>query len=291
MAEHLLRYHAKKNGLDLDVASAGLAAFPGDTGTDLAMEVLAEVGIDGGEHRSRRVHPNDLEQFDLILAMTSGHKEQLLKLAPKFTGKIYLLKEFAERADKGQDLGNSVEKGYEISDPFGQSLDVYRQSREEIDLAVQAIVKSLGGGSKVKIAIGADHGGFSAKGALVEYLQDQGFDVEDFGTDSEESCDYPDIAKEVSQAVVEGRSNLGILICGTGLGMSMAANKVSGIRAALCSDTFSARAARSHNDSNILCLGARVLGLGLMFDIVDTYLKGSFSGGRHQRRVDKIEKA
>ncbi|HHT89413.1 MAG TPA: ribose 5-phosphate isomerase B [Firmicutes bacterium] len=291
MAEHLLRHRAKEKKLDLDVASAGLAAFPGDPGAENALKVLAERGIDGSGHRSRKVQPRLLEEFDLILAMTSGHKKQLLGLAPQLAGRIFLLKEFAKGAEQGQEADDSVEKEYEISDPFGQSLDVYRQSLEEIDRAVQAILQFLEGGSTMNVAIGSDHGGFRAKQALVEHLRGQGFSVEDLGTDSADSCDYPDIAKEVAQAVVEGRSNLGILICGTGIGMSIAANKVPGIRAALCHDTFSARMARSHNDSNILCMGERVLGLGLMFDVVHTYLHESFSGGRHQRRVDKIEQA
>lgn len=141
----------------------------------------------------------------------------------------------------------------------------------------------------MKIAIGADHGGFAAKKAIFEHLQEKGFEPKDFGTHSEESCDYPDIAHEVAKAVAGGQFDLGILICGTGVGMSIAANKVPGIRASLCGDTYSARMTRNHNDSNILCLGARVTGLGLMLDIVDAYLAESFSGGRHQRRIDKIE--
>lgn len=141
----------------------------------------------------------------------------------------------------------------------------------------------------MKIVIGADHGGFSAKQALIEHLRDLDFELEDFGTDSEESCDYPDIAHKVAKAVAAGNFDLGILVCGTGIGMSMAANKVSGIRAALCTDTYSARMARNHNNSNLLCLGARVTGLGLMFDIVDAYLEENFLSGRHSRRVDKIE--
>ncbi|MDI9486246.1 MAG: ribose 5-phosphate isomerase B [Bacillota bacterium] len=141
----------------------------------------------------------------------------------------------------------------------------------------------------MKIAIGADHGGFAAKKAIFEHLQEKGFELKDFGTHSEESCDYPDIAHEVAKAVAGGQFDLGILICGTGVGMSIAANKVPGIRASLCGDTYSARMTRNHNDSNILCLGARVTGLGLMLDIVDAYLAESFSGGRHQRRIDKIE--
>jgi len=291
MAEHLLRYHAQKHQLALDVASAGLAAFPGDTATTHALEVLAELGIDGSEHRSRRVHHHLLDQYDLILTMTKGHKEQLLAIAPGLTGKVFLLKEFAERVNPGKDPTKLVEKDHGISDPFGQSVDVYRQSRNEIDEAVQALVQYLlEGGGKMRIAVGADHGGFMVKQAIIEHLRDQGYGVEDFGTDSEASCDYPDIAQDVSAAVVQGRFELGVLICGTGIGMSIAANKVPGIRAALCCDSYSARMARSHNDSNILCLGARVTGLGPMLDIVDAYVQGSFSGGRHATRVGKIEK-
>jgi len=290
MAEQLLRHYAAKHKLDMEVASAGLAAFAGDTATDQAVEVLREIGIDGAEHRSRKVHPSLLEEYDLILPMTPAHKEQLLDLVPELAGNVFLLKEFAERANPGEDPGELVEKDYGISDPYGQSVEVYRQARAEIDRAVQAIVKYFREGEgKMKIAVGADHGGFLAKQALVAHLSEQGFELEDFGTNSEESCDYPDIAQEVAKTVAEGTFDLGILLCGTGIGMSMAANKVRGIRAALCTDSFSARMARSHNDSNVLCLGARVTGLGLMLDIVDAYLKGSFSGGRHGQRVDKIE--
>lgn len=291
MAEQLLRHHAQKHKLEVDVASAGLAAFPGDTATEHALEVLGEVGIDGGEHRSRRVHLHLLKQYDLILPMTLSHKEQLVTLAPELAGRVFLLKEFAERVNRRKDPVKSVEKDYGISDPFGQSLDVYRQSLDEIDRAVQALVEYLlEGGGTMKIAVGADHGGFLVKQAVIEHLKEQGYDLEDFGTDSEASCDYPDIAHEVAGAVAAGQFKLGILICGTGIGMSIAANKVPGIRAALCGDSYSARMARGHNDSNVLCLGARVTGLGPMLDIVDAYVEASFSGGRHGKRVDKIEK-
>lgn len=141
----------------------------------------------------------------------------------------------------------------------------------------------------MKVVIGVDHGGFSLKKEIVEHLEKQGFEISDMGTYSEASCDYPDIAHKVAGAVAKGEFELGILICGTGIGMSLAANKVPNIRAALCQDTYSARMARAHNNSNILCLGARVTGLGLMLDIIDTYLNESFEGGRHARRVGKIE--
>lgn len=141
----------------------------------------------------------------------------------------------------------------------------------------------------MRIVIGADHGGYAAKGEVIKFLEEQGFQVEDLGTYSEESCDYPDIAHKVAQVVASGEFAQGILICGTGIGMSLAANKVPKVLAALAHDTYSARMARAHNNANILCLGARVTGMGLMLDIVDVFCKESFEGGRHIRRVEKIE--
>lgn len=142
---------------------------------------------------------------------------------------------------------------------------------------------------KIKIAIGSDHGGFEYKASIIKALQDKGYDVVDMGTYSPESCDYPIIAKKVARAVAKGDFEKGILVCGTGIGMSMAANKVKGIRAAVCGDTFSARATRAHNNANILCLGQRVVGEGLALDIVDIWLTTKFEGGRHERRVNMIE--
>lgn len=143
----------------------------------------------------------------------------------------------------------------------------------------------------MKIAIGADHGGFNYKNKIKEYLSGRGFEVLDAGTFSDDSCDYPEIAYKVAQMVSSHEAEKGILICGTGIGMSIAANKVHGIRAALCSDTFSARATRQHNDSNILCLGERVIGEGLMLDIVQTWLETQFSNAeRHKKRISMIEK-
>lgn len=140
------------------------------------------------------------------------------------------------------------------------------------------------------IAIGSDHGGFEYKEEIIKHLKEKGYEnIIDCGTYSKDSCDYPIIAKEVAKKVVSKEADKGILICGTGIGMSIAANKVKGIRAALCGDTFSARATRAHNNSNILCLGERVIGIELAFDIVDIWLKTDFEGGRHQRRIDEIE--
>ncbi|NLT94358.1 MAG: ribose 5-phosphate isomerase B [Clostridia bacterium] len=140
----------------------------------------------------------------------------------------------------------------------------------------------------MRIALGSDHGGFLLKEEIKKYLEKKGIEYKDFGTNSTDSCDYPDIALPAAQAVASGQFDRGILICGTGIGIGIAANKVPGIRAALCHDTFSARASREHNNANILTMGERVIGRGLALDIVDVWLNTEFAGGRHQRRVEKI---
>lgn len=137
------------------------------------------------------------------------------------------------------------------------------------------------------IAIGCDHAGVEMKKAVVAALSEKGFEFKDTGTDGE-PCDYPVIAKKVCDLVVSGDCEKGILICGTGIGMSMAANKVKGIRAALCADSFSAKYTRLHNDANVMCMGARTLGVGLASELAEIFLTTDFEGGRHQRRVDLI---
>lgn len=144
-------------------------------------------------------------------------------------------------------------------------------------------------GRKLTIAIGSDHAGYPLKEALVEELRAEGYDVQDFGAFSLESVDYPDIAREVAEAVASGRFDRGILVCGTGIGMTIAANKVKGIRAAACSEPYSARMMRAHNNANVLGIGARVVGPGLATAIAVAFLETEFeSGTRHERRVEKI---
>jgi ribose 5-phosphate isomerase B len=138
------------------------------------------------------------------------------------------------------------------------------------------------------IAIGADQGGFELKEEIVEYLVAQDHQVSDLGIHELKSIDYPDIAESVARTVARGEAERGIIICGTGLGVSMAANKVRGIRAALCTDCYMARMAREHNDAQVLCLGGRVIGVGLALAIVDVFLTTEAQGGRHARRVGKI---
>lgn len=143
------------------------------------------------------------------------------------------------------------------------------------------------------LAIGCDHAGVGLKNAIEEELKAQGIEFFDYGAFEGEKVDYPVVAEKVARSVASGESERGILICGTGIGMSIAANKVDGIRASVCHDVFSARMTRMHNDSNVLCMGERVIGYGLAMDVLNAWLHAEFEGGRHQRRVDlmtEIEK-
>lgn len=140
------------------------------------------------------------------------------------------------------------------------------------------------------IAMGSDHGGFALKKVIEKHLEERGLEYKDYGCYDESSCDYPEFAKKVANAIVDGECERGILICGTGIGISITANKIKGIRAALCGDCFSAQATREHNNANILALGARVTGEGLALKIVDTFLDTPFSNDeRHIRRINQIE--
>jgi len=142
----------------------------------------------------------------------------------------------------------------------------------------------------LKIAIGSDHGGFLLKDEIMKHLKEKNIDFVDFGCFTTESVDYPDIGQAVGEAVARGEYDKGIICCGTGIGISISANKIPGVRAALCGDCFSAKASREHNDANVLALGERVIGPGLAKMIVDTWLNSEFRGGRHGRRVEKIAK-
>ena len=141
-----------------------------------------------------------------------------------------------------------------------------------------------------KIALGSDHGGFKLKAALMEHLKSEGYEVEDKGTYSEESCDYPEFGRAVGNAVVNGEVDFGIVICSTGIGISITANRIKGVRAALCTDSYMAKMTRLHNNANVLAMGANVIGEGLAIDITDTFLNTEFSNEeRHKRRIGKID--
>ncbi len=138
------------------------------------------------------------------------------------------------------------------------------------------------------IAIGSDHGGYELKGEVIEWLKENNYEYMEFGCMDGNSIDYPDVAEDVCAKILDGTAEYAILICGTGIGISMAANKINGIRAALCTDTYMAKYTRLHNNANTLCMGGRVLGAGAAIEIVDTFLKTGFEGGRHQRRIDLL---
>ena len=140
----------------------------------------------------------------------------------------------------------------------------------------------------MKIAVGSDHGGFEFKGMIIEFLREIGREVVDVGCFSTDSVDYPDFADKVCESVQNGTCERGILICGTGIGMSIAANRHRDIRAALCHEAYTARMSREHNNANVLCLGGRVLGPEIALDVVGTWVETEFAGGRHQRRLDKL---
>ncbi len=140
----------------------------------------------------------------------------------------------------------------------------------------------------MKIAVACDHAGLQLKNVLIEEMQKEGYEVKDFGTYTEESCDYPDYVIPTAKAVANGGFDRGVVVCGTGLGVSMTANKVHGIRCAVCHDTFSAKATRQHNDANMLAMGQRVVGTGVALEVLKAFLETDYEGGRHQRRIDKM---
>lgn len=140
----------------------------------------------------------------------------------------------------------------------------------------------------MKIAMACDHGGLRLKNVLKADLEKNGYEVEDFGTYSEDSCDYPDYASLAAKAVASGKCERGVVVCGTGIGVSITANKVDGIRCALCHDVFSAKATRNHNDSNMLAMGQRVIGEGLALEILHTWMSSEYEGGRHDARIEKM---
>ena len=142
--------------------------------------------------------------------------------------------------------------------------------------------------NKKRIVLGADHAGYLLKNALAVVLRSEGYEVADVGTNTPDSCDYPVFAEKACMKVIGGEADLVVLVCGTGIGMSLAANKINGIRAACCSDIFSAKFTRAHNDSNVLCIGARVVGEGLAWELVKTFVETEFEGGKHARRVAMI---
>lgn len=277
---------------DFIISSAGISAFVGQPAAGHACEVAEKYGIDISSHRSQPLKKEMVASATLILTMTYQQAEQLREEYEEFRDKIYSITGF---------LGVSGD----VIDPFAGDLEDYHQTFRQLNDLVEGIVNKLPEylaqagniestenksirSDTVKIAIGSDHAGFNLKEEVKNWLVEKGYQVTDAGTDSLESVDYPDFAQKTAAEVSQNNADLGILICGTGIGMAISANKVQGIKAARCQDTYSARMARAHNKANVLTMGARVIGSGLAIDVVETFLESEFAGGRHQRRVDKM---
>ncbi len=289
------------SGEDIRVRSAGVSAASGAAATDEAVEAARRAGYELDEHRSRPLQEVSWNRVFLVVTMT--HRQAVsvkrhLRRQPGCPPPVVLL---------GQLAGWDNEEA-EVTDPFGGPLAVYEgmvsQLERMADRAAEEIMlvyKKMGReGDEVmaadcssvsvfdNVALGCDHAGYSLKEEVCGVLDDLGVKWEDFGTDSTDSVDYPEFAGKVARAVAEGHYDAGILLCGTGIGMSIAANKVRGVRAAVCGDEFSARAARQHNNANVLALGSRTTGPGLAADMVRIFCQTPFEGGRHARRLKKI---
>jgi RpiB/LacA/LacB family sugar-phosphate isomerase len=291
MAEGLFR-HATRGRNDFHVISAGVGALEGQPPSLHAVRALKELGVDISSQRSRMLTSDLVEQADYIFGMTHSHVDSINLLFPQAAEKTFLLREFDETLDE-------FEK--DISDPIGGSYETYAYCRDQIEQGIFAMLNFIEqraeaeitpqSNVKTTIAIGSDHAGFQLKEYLKHYLQHCAIPMTDMGASSPEVCDYTDFARAVGEAVAAGRDEFGLLICSTGVGMSMAANKIPGIRAALVFDEQMAALARQHNNANVLCLGAINTPPETAKRIVDTFLSARFEGGRHERRIIKMEPA
>ncbi len=273
MAYTLAKKAFSEKGINVDLDCAGIMVSYSESASKNALEAMRLLGCDLSAHLSKQVTPEMLKKADLILTMTNDHKQRILSAFDFCLGKTYTLYEYANKSQK------------DILDPYLHGIETYKLCAKEISEAIDMIVENF-----KPVAIGSDHGGFELKKEIIKHLTDKNITFIDFGTNSTESCDYPVFAKKVAKSVLSGECSRGIIICGTGIGVSITANKIKGIRCALCGDVFSAQQTRLHNDANMLALGARVIGTGTALLIVDTFLETEFSNDqRHKRRIALIE--
>lgn len=276
IAESVLRKYLKDaHRRDIQVESKGLVVlFPEPVHTKAA-DLVRKSGIEIVDFKASQLTQEDVETSDLILTMNDKQKEKVLEDYHGYK-EVATINEYANHEGA-------------VIDPYGMDDEDYEHCFVQITQLIHKIWNHKLGGNEM-IGIGCDHGGYALKQAVIKHLEEKGHAVKDYGCYSEESCDYPVYAKAVAEGILNDEVKQGILICGTGIGISITANKIKGIRAALCADTFSARATREHNNANILALGARVTGEGLALDIVDTFLETKFSNDeRHIRRINMIE--
>ena len=288
MAEALFRRAVAGRG-DFRALSAGLGAMDGQPPTAHSVTAMRELGVDISGQRSRALTANLLREADFVFGMTHGHVDTIGLLYPAAAEKTFLLCEFDESLEP-------FEK--DISDPIGSPYDVYVDCRKQIEQGIASILKfmeqhnilSASQGAKTPavadFALGADHGGIDLKESLKRHLEQRGLTVIDHGTHSKESCDYPDFALAVARSVAAGEAKSGLLVCTSGIGVSITANKVAGIRAALVGDAATAALSRQHNDANVLCLAGKTTPPDLAVKILDALIAAKFEGGRHDRRVN-----
>ncbi len=291
MAEGLFRHAIKGRG-EFRILSAGLGAIDGDEPTHHSVTAMKEIGIDISRQRSNALTADMVRSADLILGMTHSHVDTVLLLYPTALEKTFLLREF-------DDTLETYEK--DISDPIGSPYQTYVECRDQIEQGIVTLIKFMEQNNflsknetesstrPVNVALGADHGGFELKEILKAHLRSLGLSIADHGTNSTESCDYPDFALAVAKAVAAGHAELGLLICTTGIGVCITANKVGGIRAALVNDPATAAMTRQHNDANVLCLAGKTTPPDVAKKILDAFLGAKFEGGRHERRVRKMD--
>ena len=291
MAEGLFRHAVKGRG-DFRIVSAGLGAVDGQSPTHHSLTAMKELGIDISSQRSRALTGELVKQADLILGMTHSHTDTVMLLYPSAAEKTFLLREF-------DDTLEPYEK--DISDPIGSPYDTYVECRDQIEQGVVTLLKFMEqqnllsksstppAANVIHFALGADHGGFELKEILKAHLRERGLSISDLGTNSTASCDYPDYALAVANAVANGSAELGLLVCTTGIGVSITANKVVGIRAALVSDPATAAMTRQHNDANVLCLAGKTTSADTAKKIINAFIAAKFEGGRHDRRVRKMD--
>ncbi|QZA32964.1 ribose 5-phosphate isomerase B [Hydrogenibacillus sp. N12] len=304
MAEALAR---RLLGEAAEFRSAGLAAWPGAPASDDARAVVKAYGATLDDHLARPLDAEALAWADVVLTMTEAQRDVLVRRFPEHAEKTFVLGAWVDAHRTA--AGRAPLRVGDLSDPFGLGRAAYERTAETLQALFGALrevwyndAKDRGDGDpagpagsvarpkgdSMRIALGADHGGFRLKEILKAYVQSLGHEVIDVGTTSEDAVDYPDYAFPVAEMVARGEVDRGILLCGTGIGMAIAANKVPGVRAALVHDLFSARATRAHNDANVLTMGGRLLGSDLAKEIVRVWLETPFEGGRHARRIEKI---
>ena len=290
MAEGLFLDLVKKNDAGFVVKSAGVGAQNGQPPSENSVRAMQDLDLDITNQRSQMLTAELAAEANMIIGMTQGHVEMVNLMFPQAADKTFMLREFDESLPIYE---------REIADPIGGSYEIYclcrDQIREGIDSLLNSIKRNKGtavGQAQpvVEIAFGSDHAGYKLKKILIHYLEEKGILCADFGCDSEDRTDYPEFAQEVAETVAAGQSRLGMLLCTTGVGMSISANKTPGIRAALVTDEATAVSARQHNDANVLCIGANGTDENLAKRILDLFIETQFeTGGRHERRVGKID--